>query len=342
MTLLIRADGGERIGAGHVMRCLALGQAWQDAGGQVVFAMAAKAPALESRLIQERIEVMHLEVDPGGREDARRTARLAEERQADWLAVDGYLFGAGYQRFIKESGLHLLWIDDYGHAAPYCADLVLNQNIQARAEIYPSTEPYTRLLLGTQYALLRREFRKWRGWRRRHPEKAGKILITLGGSDSENVTEKVVQGLGWVRPEGLEATVVVGAANPHYQRLTEVSRDLKHNVRIVLNAMNMPELMAEADLAVSAGGSTCWELAFMGLPDITLILSEDQRPIAEKLGELAVAVNLGWHEDLSPRQIGQAVMDLSASVAARVAMSKRGQELVDGEGAFRVVRAMDA
>ena len=341
MILLIRADGDAKIGAGHVMRCLALGQAWQDAGGQVVFAMAGKTPGLETRIKQEKMEIVKLAVDPGCPDDARQTVHLAHEQQADWLVLDGYLFGADYQRSIKDSGLQFLVIDDYGHATHYYADLVLNQNIHAQAGIYKSKESDTRLLLGTDYALLRREFRLWRGWKRQHPETAAKILITLGGSDSENVTEKVLQSLGSMQQEGLEITVVVGAANPNYERLEASAGNLPHHVRLTVNAANMPELMAEADLAISAGGSTCWELAYMGLPAITIILSEDQRPIAEKLGELRVVMNLGWYENLIPGQIGQAAEDLGASMATRTAMSERGQELVDGKGGFRVVQAME-
>jgi UDP-2,4-diacetamido-2,4,6-trideoxy-beta-L-altropyranose hydrolase len=340
MKLLMRADGDAQIGAGHVMRCLALGQAWQDAGGQVVLAMATKIPTLETRLQQEGMEVIHLSVSLGSADDALQTAHLAREQQADWLVADGYLFGADYQRFMKESGLRLLLIDDYGHATHYYADWVLNQNIHAHPGIYAAKELYTRLLLGTQYALLRREFWQWRGWQRQHPEVAGKILITLGGSDPDNVTGKVLQSLGLVKPEGLKAVVVVGGANLRYQSLEGLAGKLNHHVRLVVNALNMPELMAWADLAISAGGSTCWELAFMGLPMMTLVLAENQEPIAESLDRAGVALNLGWHNQLSAPTLAATLTCLLSNPEARGRMSRKGHELIDGAGAYRVVERL--
>ena len=268
--LVIRADADSRLGTGHVMRCLALAQAWQDAGGRALFLMAPAPPALKTRLLSEGMEVLALEHGSGSPEDARETAQLARSRGADWVVVDGYHFGADYQRLIKDSGLRLLCIDDYGHAAHYSADLVLNQNINATEELYPSREANTRLLLGTRYVLLRREFWPWRGWRREIPAVARKVLVTLGGGDPDNVTLKVIQALAQVEIEGLEAVVVVGAANPHLQELQAVVKDLPFPIRLESNVTNMPELMAWADVAITAGGSTCWESAFMGLPALRL------------------------------------------------------------------------
>jgi len=279
-SLLLRADASETIGTGHVMRCLALAQAWQDTGGRVVFLMATEAPAVEARLQSEGMEVIHLPVQPGSRDDAIQTADLARRVGADWVVVDGYHFGADYQRTIRGLGLHLLFIDDHGHADHYSADLVLNQNIHAHEGIYKNREPYTRLLLGTRYVLLRREFLKWRGWKREIPEVARKVLVTMGGSDPDNVTLKVIQALQQVDVDGLETIVVVGGGNPHYEELQSSVQESRFPVLLESNVTNMPELMAWADVAVSAGGSTSWELAFMGVPALVLILANNQRSIA--------------------------------------------------------------
>ncbi len=171
--LLIRADASPRRGTGHVMRGLALGQAWQKTG-LVLFAVSQCTPALEERLRGEGFEVRRSAVEPGSQADAQVTAALALQLGAAWVVVDGYQFGADYQRVIKSAGLRLLFLDDYGHADHYHANLVLNQNLGADAGLYARREPYTRLLLGVRYALLRREFLLYRDWQRAIPERRPK------------------------------------------------------------------------------------------------------------------------------------------------------------------------
>ena len=155
-SFLIRADASAQIGAGHVMRCLALAQALQDDGGSATFVMASGSPGLEARVKLEKIEVQQIAAKPGSTDDAVKTAELAKQIGAAWVVVDGYQFGALYQKTIKASGLRLLFIDDNGHADHYYADLILNQNIHAHEDMYASKERHSKLLLGTRSALLRR------------------------------------------------------------------------------------------------------------------------------------------------------------------------------------------
>jgi UDP-2,4-diacetamido-2,4,6-trideoxy-beta-L-altropyranose hydrolase len=338
--LIIRADASAQIGTGHVMRCLALAQAWQDAGGRVVFLMAMESPPLEARLRSEGMEVVHLPVQPGSTDDAIQTAALARQVGAGWVVVDGYHFDAGYQRAIKDQGLHLLLVDDIGHAEHYYADLVLNQNIHADEGLYKNREPYTRLLLGTRYVLLRREFLKWRGRKLDIPDVARKVLVTMGGSDPDNVTLKVIQALQQADVDGLEAIVVVGGSNPYYEGLESAVQDSRFPIRLESDVTNMPELMAWADVAVSAGGSTSWELAFTGVPTLVVILASNQRPIAECLDAVGVAVNLGRFEDVSSAKIAQVVMELLTAPTRRAQMSQHGRQLVDGEGTARVLMCL--
>lgn len=337
MKLLVRVDASIKIGTGHLMRCMALAQAWQNVGGQAVFAIATQATPLEERLASEGMDVVHLSVEPGSVEDARKTASLARQLGATWVVVDGYHFGAEYQRIIKNGGLRLLFIDDYRHAQHYWADIVLNQNIYAHKGLYLNRSPDTQLLLGMHYVLLRREFCQWQGWTRQISAVALKVLVTLGGSDPDNVALKVIQGLQRVDVPGLEAVVVVGGSNPHYEQLQAAVKASPTPISLERNVTNMPELMAWADVAIGAGGSTTWELAFMGLPSLVLVLADNQRAIAEKLGEMGVAVNLGWHEYVSVAEIAQAMKQLLVSSGMRVKMSRCGRELIDGKGTARIL-----
>jgi UDP-2,4-diacetamido-2,4,6-trideoxy-beta-L-altropyranose hydrolase len=332
MTLLIRADGSAQIGTGHLMRMLALAQAWQPRG-HVHFLSAEITPALAARLAVEEFAAYPLAAVPGSAEDAAATIASAREHGAAWAVVDGYQFGADYQRRLKDAGLRVLLLDDYGHAGDYCADLVLNQNLSADAALYTRRAPHTRLLLGTRYALLRREFLAWRDWKREIPAVARKVLVTLGGADPDNVTGKVIEAL---RGLDVEAKIVVGGSNPHLESLRSSISNLPSPVRLAVDAPNMPELMAWADVAVAAAGSTSWELAFMGLPAVVMVLAENQVGIAASLEREGLSVNLGAHKGVTIEKITSALQSLFAYPPRRRAMSRRGRAMVDGLGGERV------
>lgn len=344
MNIIIRADASTQIGTGHVMRCLALAQAGQEQGWQVLFILASanKSSALESRLLLNGMKVVYLSVEIGSSEDAQQTMDFAQQFAAQWIVVDGYNFGADYQKTIKCFGMSLLFIDDYGHAEYYYADLVLNQNISVHQDLYINREPYTNLLLGTAYTLLRKEFRQWRKWHKKINSCASKILVTFGGSDPDNVTVKVIQSLLFVS-NNLEVIVVVGGSNPHYKKLESfIESNTQSYLAISLqqNVNNMPELMAWADIAIAAGGSTNWELAFMGLPSIVITIADNQKAIAAELDRQGVIINLGWHQDVTIEQIVLVLRELIGDRHKREDMSQKGRKLVDGNGASRVASQM--
>ncbi|MBW1804292.1 MAG: UDP-2,4-diacetamido-2,4,6-trideoxy-beta-L-altropyranose hydrolase, partial [Deltaproteobacteria bacterium] len=295
-TLIVRADATSKMGAGHIMRCLALAQAFQDREGHVTFILNSNSPVLENRLRLEGIDVVHLsgEQELGSRRDSNQSVSIAKEKKAEWAVLDGYHFGGDYQKAFKDEGFKVLAIDDYGHAGYYWADLVLNQNLQADESFYRKKKSYTRLLLGLSYLLLRREFLKWKKQNREIPDVGKRILVTLGGGDFNNVTSKVIQALSMLRLENLEIVTLVGPSNDHYKLLQKVADASPHRVRLKRNVTDMPEILDSSDLAISAGGSTCWELAFLGIPAAILVLAENQRFNAIKMDEACAAVNLGF------------------------------------------------
>jgi UDP-2,4-diacetamido-2,4,6-trideoxy-beta-L-altropyranose hydrolase len=341
-TLLIRADAGVRMGTGHIMRCLALAQAWQEEGGEVLFCTAESLPALESRLLNEKMQVVDLaDAVAGSLEDARQTALLGQQHKARWLVVDGYHFGAAYQKYLKDAGYNLLFLAGFVHADHYYADIVLNPNIYARNEMYVYREPYTQLLLGPAYTLLRREFWHWRGHQRDIPQNAQNILVTLGGSDPDNVTLKVVRGLQQIEDDNLHITIVAGGGNPHYQELAAAASSIRSSVQLKRDVSDMPELMAWADVAISAAGGTCWELAFMGAPSLLLVLAENQEKVAEHFDEKSAAIYLGSGEKLSSQAIKEGVVSLINNPQLRQDLSSAGSQMIDGYGILRVVSAMN-
>lgn len=339
MKLLIRADASVAIGTGHVMRCLALAQAWQDAGGRAAFAMAESTAAIEARLHSEGCEVLPLAAPVGSADDASQTIAFAARQASEWIVVDGYRFGAEYQRRLKEAGFKLLFIDDYGHAESYSADVVLNQNVSARAELYGQREPGTRLLLGARYALLRREFAAWREWKREIPAQGRRVLVTMGGSDPENLTARVMQAIALTGIADLEVTVVAGGSNPHFEMLETEAVTIGRRVRVLKNISNVAELMAAAEVAVSAAGSTSWELCLLGLPALLIDVADNQTAVAQELGRRGCAIHVGG-KGVSSGRITEEFKQLLDSRELRRSLSECCRRLVDGKGARRVVSTL--
>jgi len=339
-VLVIRADADTRMGTGHVMRCVALAQAWEERGGRTRFVSRAITPALEARLRGEDFPVISLAEPAGSLADAAATAEVARHAGASWIVVDGYHFDAAYHLAIRKAGLRQLILDDYGHAGHYLADLVLNQNAHAEPSLYRDREPYTRLLLGTRYAMLRREFWTCRLWRRSIPPVASRLLVTLGGSDPDNVTLKLIEAIGGLDIDGLQTTVLVGGSNPHQASLDAAVRNASRPIRLERSVSDMPPWMQWADAAVSAAGGTLWELAFFALPSLTVILADNQEPAARWLAERGVFPTLGRGAAISVEAIREELRRLLLDDELRRMYSEQASALVDGNGVFRVVETM--
>jgi len=335
-SLLVRADASTQIGAGHVMRCLALGKAWQGAGGDVTFASAEIMPAVKRRLQQETINVVAIEGESGSELDGQHTGDLAKGLHAEWVVVDGYCFGPTYYRQLRQREVHSVAIDDDGRFEEYTSDVVLNQNASATETIYRNRQPYTKLLLGSSFVLLRPEFTSVT-CKRDTPQVARNLLVTMGGSDPENVTLKVLRALNDSWADDVNVKIVLGSGYRHTDELRALVSTSKLSVSVEENPPDMVPLMAWADMAISAAGGTCWELAYMGVPSILTAISPDQVCIARAAMDRGAAYSLGWHADISGAHLAESVRMLGEDHERRRAMSRAGQKLVDGVGPKRVV-----
>jgi spore coat polysaccharide biosynthesis predicted glycosyltransferase SpsG len=137
---------------------------------------------------------------------------------------------------------------------------------------------------------------------------AQRILVTFGGSDNQNLTCKVVRALNPADLNGAQVSVIVGSTNPDLERIRNELMGSTLDFHLLSAVDDMATLMASADIAISAAGSTCWELAFMGLPSLVLPLSGNQVPIAEKVDREGAAVRLDVQE-----------MDPGSAVSSQIA-----------------------
>ncbi len=335
MNITIRADADTKIGTGHVMRCIAIAQAWQDQGGEVTFISNCASEAIRERIIQEGFQFIEVKTPHPQPDDLsitleylKRPSPFTLHLSPPWLVLDGYHFTPEYQKAIRDAGYRLLVIDDINHLSYYHADILLNQNIHAPDLKYNCDED-TALLLGTRYVLLRREFLEYRNFKRQIPDRAKNILVTFGGADPDNVTLKVIEALKLLDESDIAVKIVIGPANLHQHTLRTSIASAHFDAELLLNPPNMPELMSWSDLAISAAGSTCWELAFMGVPIIALILADNQEAIAEGITKEGLAVNLGWCKTFNMKIISQEINTLIQSKDRRLNMIHKGQTLIN-------------
>jgi UDP-2,4-diacetamido-2,4,6-trideoxy-beta-L-altropyranose hydrolase len=337
--LFIRTDATAQMGTGHVMRGIALAEAWTDAGGEVTFVSHCESPNLRARIQGDGyplLEVSHPHPHP---HDLEFTRGVIRARPDSVLALDGYHFRAPYQKALRETCIRLAVVDDHGHCSHYHGDFLINQNLHAERIAYPCGEE-TRFLLGPRYAMLRREFAQRPDTIRTIPDTARRMLITLGGSDPANEALKVIRAVKQLDVQGLEAVVVAGPANPHIDQLEAAVAGKGPAVTLVRYAMRMRDLLEWADVAVSAGGTTCWEMACMGVPNVILVLADNQEAVARSLHRAGISWDLGRANHLSGEQLAKHLRTILKDARARREMSLRGHSLVDGLGAARVAAAL--
>ncbi len=346
MELIIRADASPRIGTGHVMRCLALAQAWQSSRGTVRFISCCQSHTLRDLILEHGFELIEIDRPYPHKSDLPATNKVIDsissntESDSPWVVLDGYHFDPLYQKTIHDTGARVIVIDDYVANSSYHADILLNQNITANAQAY-SCDSETLLLLGTKYVLLREEFlrRKKKGPLARKTAK--KILVTLGGSDPDNVTLKVVRALKQLDIEAVEAKIVVGPASLYLSSVREEVEKGRYpgSISLIHNA-DMPDLMNWADIALCGGGITCLELVFMGVPCLVFTLAENQKNIGAGLQAAGAAIDLGWPEQIDVGRLAKDIKKLMMNSDLQKKMSTAAENLVDGQGAQRVAFLM--
>ena len=220
---------------------------------------------------------------------------------------------------------------------------MLNQNAHAERDAYPA-DATGRFLLGTRYVLLRREFAADPP-PRSTPDVARAVLVTFGGADPTGMTARTVEALRLL-PARIRATVevsfIVGAANDDGPRIERAiaDPDLGYRASLERAVDDMPARMARADLAITSGGSTVWELARSGCPALVVETVPLERLLVTGLDRVGLFGRLGPEAGLDPRRMADEIAAKAEDMEWRAAMTALGMRLVDGRGARRVADAL--
>lgn len=333
--ILIRADANEIIGTGHVMRCLSIANAFKRKGEDVVFVNADhKSDALIQNGGFPSICLNSNWTDMNG--EIMKIKDLIKKSCPSILIVDSYYVTKEYFLSVSEI-LRTVYIDDINKEVVH-VDTLINYNIFSSVfdySVYEETD--TKLLLGPKYAPLRTEFKDCKI----HPiKKVSDVLISAGGSDPERITERIMNEI-CNAVNGVTFHFIVGALNPRLEEIKRISNEI-NNVILHINEQNMSHLMMKCDIAVSAAGTTLYELCACGIPTITYTLADNQLVAAKQFEKLEMMLNAGdcrGDKDFMHR-LQLALNKLIDNTGQRKRLSCKMQKIVDGIGAERIVSAL--
>lgn len=309
--LIVRADASPQVGLGHIMRSLALVEEAQDRAVDVQVVSRSETAA---DVLEGRVPVLVVADEDRWRRDLQ---------PSDVVLFDGYRFGPDDHQAVRSCGARVAAVDDLG-SGDYPVDVLINQNLPTDLR-YEALET-TRVLVGPQYALVRREFRQCR---RPRGEAGEPLLVTMGGSDAAGLTLPVVRMCLEDGPFE-RAIVLLGplASGP----------DLPDNVEVVHGPDTVADVFDRCDAAISAAGATTWELLCMGVPCALVQVADNQRHIGRPVAERGAALFAGGLP-LDKARLHGTIRSLNER-ETRQDLSHRALELVDGLGAQRVLDAL--
>jgi spore coat polysaccharide biosynthesis protein SpsF len=290
--LLLRADGSAQVGLGHVMRLAGVGQAWVKRGGKALLLSAELPTALAERLRGMGLELQRRppEIATGTAEDAAWIRQQAGQLNAQAVVVDGYGFAPAWLAELRRH-LKVACVDDFG-LAELDVDLVLMPNPAAQVPVGARSP----VLHGPAYTPVRREF-CGQGPRPAPPALTGdpvapiRLLLLFGGSDAAGMTSRALSAALELRTElerdthrQLQITAVLGAAVPqaHVAQVQALAAN-QTGVAILRDVSDMAGLLAATDAALTAAGTTCWELAAMGVPMLVVAVADNQAVVVQSV-----------------------------------------------------------
>ena len=337
---LFRCDISPQIGTGHFRRCLVLAEELKELDANIFFACRIKDIEIPKELIRLCDDWKSIEWSLPIESDAQEVLNLYKHYQIDIAVIDHYRINVEYQRKLYESGVRWLQFDNCTQQALW-ADWVLNPRLDAKTCDYSSFKQRdeTQYLLGPSYAFLRREFSQWHN-RAEFNKQVKKILMTFGGGDDRGATVFCLEATKNIDPE-IERIVLATTFNPRLEDIIswkETNNTV--NVKVLIDEKEIARWMLYADMAITAGGTTAFEIAAMGLPGLIIQIAENQRGNAIAFNDEKAALFLGPIEDMSSSYLEGQVTMLVGNPQLRRSMTDKGKVLVDCFGAERVAKIL--
>lgn len=338
----LRADGNEAIATGHLMRCLSIARALRRQHARPVFLLSdmTSASLLQGMMtIAEKAEkafpIVNLQTDYRNPEqEIPVLTKLLSAHPAACVLVDSYFVTPRYLSALRQFG-QVAYLDDL-QAFDYPVDLVINYDIFVDEGFYHNAR---KVLSGGSYAPLREQFSlcSYQLW-----DQVKEVFLSTGGTDPFNIAGGLLRQLqNTPQWQDVNFHVLTGPMHIHRAELKALSAG---DSRIILHegVSHMASLMAQCDLAVSAAGTTLYELCAVGVPSVSYSMADNQVPGAKAFDRAGLIPWIGDIRD-NPDFFKTAcdkMLALAQDPISRREQSTRMRMAVDGAGAERIAASL--
>lgn len=326
MKVFILTEGGKNRGFGHIARCSAIYDAFKEKRITPFFLVNADN-SVRSLLNNRKYRLFDW---------------LKKERElffmikdAEVVIIDSYTADQDFYKKISQKIPMPVYLDD-NKRLNYPRGIVVNGSLRAGNLNYPKNNKVCRLL-GEEYMPLRKEF--WDVAKKKIRNNIRSIMITFGGDDSKNMTLKIL-GLVTKNYPQVSKIVIIGKG---FKKLREIKQAKDERTEFVYypGAGQMRKAMMKADVAISAGGQTLYELARIGVPTIGICVAENQKTNLEGGSKAGFLEYIGDYKDKKIlRKLENALKALFISTRERKLRSVNGRRYLDGQGAKRIIEAL--
>lgn len=331
----IRADSNPTISGGHIMRCIAIAKALIKNGKEVTFLVADDNPV--EVLKQNRVSYVILNSDWHDlMSDLEQTIKALSQENKPYLLIDTYCITKEYVEVLKAYAK----VGYLGSKSDYLGDLdfLINYSSYIDYDYYKNNyDNSTKLLLGVSYAPLRDEFQNQEPHYR---EQVRNILITTGNTDNDGIVDILLDRLSYLLKEkNITANVIIGRMFNN-KELLRVKYGDNFNIKLYENVSAMSTIMRDCDLAISANGTTIYELSAMAIPTISFAMVEEQVKSAEGLDALKVIDYCGnSYTDVNKcvKAIIDKVLYYVDNSDNRIMLAQNAHNLIDGNGCQKII-----
>lgn len=347
---VFRVDASRELGMGHLERCLTLARAMKAVGIDVHFISSDCGFQYYKKIRNQsfKLSILKSNINNFGlfdsEDDANQTLEILKNIPAKILVVDHYGIGKSWEEKIRNNVCYLIVIDDLANRTHYC-DALIDQNVGKKNRDYEKlVNSKAKLFIGPEYALLRNEFIDHR---RKLSEAAGgvtlfdsedelKILISMGGVDSNNITGRIVAILSTMTiEEKVSFSVLIGQNFPYESDLVRQLRNFPHQITIYKEVDQIADFVHDHCMAIGSGGISALERCSLGIPSILVVLAENQVRGVMAMESIGAAIAICQLECLD-LDLPQAIVKM-LNRKTRESLREKSMSLVDCYGINRVM-----